>query len=163
MKSYYNHLVRNHTLEGMTLLQKLFDSICKINCLNEEIESLYHQASVKLEISDSVSFVLYMTYINKGKCLLYDIYKSSGISKQTINSAIRKLENEDIVYLEKYNGKSKIVFLTEKGKDYANQTAKKLYKAEFDTFKDWDEEEMGLYLKLMEKHRNSFKKQIEKL
>lgn len=65
MKSYYNHLVRNHTLEGMTLLQKLFDSICKINCLNEEIESLYHQASVKLGISDSVSFVLYMTYINK--------------------------------------------------------------------------------------------------
>lgn len=150
-------------MKGMTLLQELFDSICKINCLNEEIESLYHQASVKLGVSDSVSFVLYMTYINKGKCLLYDIYKSSGISKQTINSAIRKLENEDIIYLEKYNGKSKIVCLTEKGKEYANHTAKKLYEAEFSAFKDWDEKEMELYLKLMEKHRNSFKKQIEKL
>lgn len=53
-------------MKGMTLLQELFDSICKINCLNEEIESLYHQASVKLGVSDSVSFVLYMTYINKG-------------------------------------------------------------------------------------------------
>lgn len=150
-------------MKGMTLLQELFDSICKINCLNEEIESLYHQASVKLGVSDSVSFVLYMTYINKGKCLLYDIYKSSGISKQTINSAIRKLENEDIIYLEKYNGKSKIVCLTEKGKEYANQTAKKLYEAEFSAFKDWDEKEIELYLKLMENHRNSFKKQIEKL
>lgn len=150
-------------MKGMTLLQELFDSICKINCLNEEIESLYHQASVKLGVSDSVSFVLYITYINNGKCLLYDIYKSSGISKQTINSAIRKLENEDIIYLEKYNGKSKIVCLTEKGKEYTNQTAKKLYEAEFSTFKDWDEKEMELYLKLMKKHRNSFKKQIEKL
>ena len=150
-------------MKGMTLLQELFDSICKINCLNEEIESLYHQASVKLGVSDSVSFVLYMTYINKGKCLLYDIYKSSGISKQTINSAIRKLENEDIIYLEKYNGKSKIVCLTEKGKEYANKTAKKLYEAEFSTFKDWDKKEMEIYLELMEKHRNSFKKQIEKL
>ena len=150
-------------MKGMTLLQELFDSICKINCLNEEIESLYHQASVKLGVSDSVSFVLYMTYINNGNCLLYDIYKSSGISKQTINSAIRKLENEDIIYLEKYNGKSKIVCLTEKGKGYANQTAKKLYEAEFSTFQDWDNKELELYLKLMEKHRNSFKKQIEKL
>lgn len=150
-------------MKGMNLLQELFDSICKINCLNEEIESLYHQASVKLGVSDSVSFVLYMTYINNGNCLLYDIYKSSGISKQTINSAIRKLENEDIIYLEKYNGKSKIVCLTEKGKEYANQTAKKLYVAEFSTFQDWDNKELELYLKLMEKHRNSFKKQIEKL
>ena len=150
-------------MKGMKLLQELFDSICKINCLNEEIESLYHQASVKLGISDSVSFVLYMTYINNGNCLLYDIYKSSGISKQTINSAIRKLENEDIIYLEKYNGKSKIVCLTEKGKEYANQTAKKLYEAEFNTFQDWDNKELELYLKLIEKHRNSFKKQIEKL
>ena len=150
-------------MKGMKLLQELFDSICKINCLNEEIESLYHQASVKLGVSDSVSFVLYMTYINNGNCLLYDIYKSSGISKQTINSAIRKLENEDIIYLEKYNGKSKIVCLTEKGKEYTNQTAKKLYEAEFNTFQDWDNKELELYLKLMEKHRNSFKKQIEKL
>lgn len=150
-------------MKGMTLLQELFDSICKINCLNEEIDSLYHQASVKLGVSDSVSFVLYMTYINKGKCLLYDIYKLSGISKQTINSAIRKLENDDIIYLEKYNGKSKIVCLTEKGKKYANQTAKKLYEAEFSAFKEWNNEEIELYLKLMEKHRDSFKKQIEKL
>lgn len=150
-------------MKGMKLLQELFDSICKINCFNEEIESLYHQASVKLGVSDSVSFVLYMIYINKGKCLLYDIYKLSGISKQTINSAIRKLENEDIIYLEKYNGKSKIVYLTEKGKEYANQTAKKLYEAEFSAFQDWDNKELELYLKLMEKHRNSFKKQVEKL
>lgn len=40
---------------------------------------------------------------------------------------------------------------------------KKLYEAEFSAFKDWDEKEMELYLKLMKKHRNSFKKQIEKL
>ena len=76
------------------------DKVNQINCLNEEIDSLYHQAALKLGVSDSVLFVLYMLHTNDGKCLLYDIYKLSGISKQTVNSAIRKLENEETVYLE---------------------------------------------------------------
>ena len=36
------------------------------------------------------------------------------------DSAIRKLENEETVYLEKCNGKSKMVYLTEKGKTYTS-------------------------------------------
>lgn len=66
------------------------DKVNQINCLNEEIDSLYHQAALKLGVSDCVLFVLYMLHTNDGKCLLYDIYKLSGISKQTVNSAIRK-------------------------------------------------------------------------
>ena len=87
----------------------------------------------------------------------------SGISKQTINSAIRKLEIEEIVYLEKHNGKSKIVCLTEKGKPYANRTAAKLYEAECSAFRDWSEEEIDFYLHLIEKHNSSLRNQIEKL
>lgn len=39
--------------------------------------------------------------------LLSDIYKKSGISKQTVNSAIRSLEADGILYLEQYNGRAK--------------------------------------------------------
>ena len=96
------------------MFNKFHDRIYRINCLTEDIDSLYHQAALKLGVSDSVLFILYMTYVNGEKCLLYDIYKLSGISKQTINSAIRKLENDEIVYLEKHNGKTKMVCFTEK-------------------------------------------------
>ena len=142
---------------------KLHDKIYRINCLTEEVDSLYHQAAVKLGVSDSVLFVLYMLHISGEKCLLYDIYKLSGISKQTINSAVRKLENEEIVYLEKHNGKAKIVCLTEKGKAYTAQTAAKLAEAERRAFGDWSEEEIDLYVRLIEKHDASLRKQIEKL
>ena len=96
------------------MFDTLHDRISRINCLTEDIDSLYHQAALKLGVSDSVLFILYMIFIRGERCFLYDIYKLSGISKQTINSAIRKLEIEEIVYLEKHNGKSKIVCLTEK-------------------------------------------------
>ena len=142
---------------------KLHDKIYQINCLTEEVDSLYHQAALKLGVSDSVMFVLYMLHISGEKCLLYDIYKLSGISKQTINSAIRKLENDGIVYLEKHNGKSKIVCATENGKAYIAQTGARLAEAESRAFDDWSEEEIDLYIRLIGKYNNSLRIQIEKL
>lgn len=141
----------------------LQDRIFRINCLTEDIDSLYHQAALKLGVSDSILFVLYMIYINGEKCALYDIYNLYGISKQTINSAIRRLEDEDIVYLEKQDGRSKIVCLTEKGKAYTKQTAAKLFDAECNAFSDWSDEEMELYIKLIGKHNSSLRKQIQNL
>ena len=145
------------------MFNKFHDRIYRINCLTEDIDSLYHQAALKLGVSDSALFILYMTYVNGEKCLLYDIYKLSGISKQTINSAIRKLENEEIVYLEKHNGKTKMVCLTEKGISFAEQTSAKLLETEFNAFRDWSEEEIDIYLRLIEKHSISLRKQIKNL
>ena len=142
---------------------QLHDKIYRINCLTEDINSLYHQAALKLGMSDSVLFVLYMLHISGDKCRLHDIYKLSGISKQTINSAIRKLENEEIIYLEKHNGKSKIVCLTEKGTEYSLQTAARLAEAERRAFGNWSEEEIDLYVRLIEKNNASLRREIEKL
>ena len=142
---------------------KKFKNDYLLNCITEDIDSLYHQAALKLGVSDSVLFVLYMIYTNGDNYVFHDIYKLSGISKQTINSAIRKLENEDIVYLEKYDGKTKIVCFTKKGKSYIKQNAAKLFEVECNAFREWSEEEMDRYLSLIEKHDASLRKQIQKL
>ena len=156
MKSYYERKIK--------MSEIIQDKVNQINCLNEEIDSLYHQAALKLGVSDCVLFVLYMLHTNDGKCLLYDIYKLSGISKQTVNSAIRKLENEETVYLEKCNGKSKMVYLTEKGKNiyFQRQTAR-LFEAECKALSNWTEEEINPYLKLTERYHADLKNEIESL
>ena len=141
----------------------LDDIIAQINCLTEEVDSLYHQAAVRLGVSDSVLFVLYMLHTNGGQRLLYDIYKLSGISKQTINSAIRKLEQEKLIYLEKYNGKAKLVCLTECGRVRADQTAARLFEAEQAAFSEWSEEELQTYLTLNKKYNETLKEQISRL
>lgn len=139
------------------------NEIHRINYLGTELESLYHRASLKLGISDSVSVVLYAIYDAGSECLLSDIYKNSGISKQTINSAIRGLEADGILYLEQHNGRAKKVVLTEKGKDYVQTTVARLYQAEADTFDSWTEDEISAYMRLMEKYIDCFRQQIEKL
>lgn len=143
--------------------EHLHDKIFRINCLTEDTDSLYHQAALKLGVSDSALFVLYITYTSGGQCLLYDICRQSGISKQTINSAIRSLEKDGIIYLENHNGKSKIVCFTEEGKAYAQKTAAKLFNAECSALSGWTEEEINTYLRLFEKYNDSLRKQLELL
>ena len=137
--------------------------IKRINYLSNELEALYHQSSLKFGITDSVSIVLYTIYDSGNECLLTDIYKESGISKQTINSAIRALEADGILYLEQHNGRAKKVILTDKGRDYVQKTAARLYQAEMDAFDTWTDEEVSTYIRLMEKNVDCFRKQIETL
>ena len=84
-----------------------------------EINALYHEAAVKTGISDSVQNILYVLCEKGGKCLQSEISRLTGISRQTINSAIRKLEKEEIVYLEQGKGRNTILCLTEKGQKFS--------------------------------------------
>ena len=137
--------------------------IRRINDLANETDALYHQASLKLGISDSVSIVLYSIYDTGESCLLSDIYKKSGINKQTVNSAVRHLEAAGVLYLQQHTGRTKKVMLTELGKDYIQKTAARLYEAEMRVFDSWTQEEIDAYVHLMEKFAGCFRRQIERL
>ena len=140
---------------------KYQEQIQRVNCLTNDLNGLYHQAALNLGLSDSSLFVLYMLYNKGDNCLLNDICKESGISKQTINSALRKLESDGILYLEQDKGKTKRVRLTEKGKNYILQTGARLLEAECHAFDDWSDTEVEQYLNLMEKYNASFRVQID--
>ena len=137
--------------------------IRRINYLASEMQALYHQSSLKLGISNSISIVLYTIYDTGDSCPLSDIYKKSGISKQTIHSAIRALEADGIVALERDTGRSKRVLLTERGREYVQKTAARLYEAEIRAFDSWSEEEVDTYIRLMEQYTACFRRQIEAL
>lgn len=135
----------------------------RMNCLASDLDAIYHRAALKLGISDSVLFILYLLDEHDGKCPLNDIRKAIGISKQTLNSAIRKLECEEIIYLEQIGGRAKNVCLTEKGMNYAKNTARRLYDAEVSVFANWSEEDTKQYLSFMERYNRDFREQIEKM
>lgn len=139
------------------------EELGKINYLTTEIDALYHLSSIKFGISDSENMILYCVLDGKGECSLSEIYKMSGISKQTINSAIRNLEKKEYIDLEQVDGKSKKVVFTKKGKDFAEKTVAKLFDAESAAFKDWSEEDVNNYIQLTEKYLQAFKTEIEKL
>lgn len=139
------------------------EHIHRINYLSVEMDALYHQAALRLGLTDSAMLVLYHLYDSNGSCLLSDIYKQSGVSKQTVNSAIRNLEKDGIIRLEQKNGKMKIVHLTENGKKYVDKTVAYVFKAESAAYSTWTENEIEIYTHLMEKYVESFREQINTL
>lgn len=144
-------------------MQKKYREIVhKTNCLSNDMNALYHQAARKLGVADSVSIVSYALYEKGDGCALYDVYTESGVSKQTINSAIRKLETDGVLYLEQDKGKAKRIRLTESGKRFVRQTAEPLFEAECSAFRGWTDEELAMYLHLMERYNNAFRTEIEK-
>ena len=132
--------------------------LSRYNYLINEINASYHELSLALGLSDSAMIVLYAICDNEGSCLIKDICRNSGISKQTINSALHKLESEDIIYLESAGTKNKKVCLTEHGKRLADRTAGKVIEMENEIFSSWEKEDMEKYLELTERYLRDFQK-----
>lgn len=139
------------------------EKLKRFNYLSGEIEAIYHEAALKFSLSDSAMLVLYAICNNGESCLLSDIIHLSGASKQTINSALRKLEAEGIVRLEAVNGKKKNVCLTKKGRELTDRTVIRLLDIENGIFDSWSLEEQEMYLALTQRYLTAFKEKVKEV
>lgn len=135
----------------------------RYNYLLGETEATYHEISLKLGLSDSAMRILYAICDNGESCLLQEICRYCGLSKQTTNSAIRKLEKDGILYLENVNAKSKNVCLTNYGKIFVQKTAFRVIEMENAIFESWPEEDVKAYLKLTEQFLIDLKQKKDSL
>lgn len=127
------------------------------------IDALYHEAALKLGLSDSERDILYVLCNHGSGCNQSALYKETGLSRSTVNSSIRKLEQADILYLAAGTGRNTRVFLTEKGETYINETVGKLIQIENDIYLSWTPEERRIFLELNQRFADVFKERIQKL
>lgn len=113
-----------------------------------EIEAAYHEIFQCQGLSDSVGKILYTICCNGGRQPLNDICRTMGLSKQTANSAIRKLESDGLIYLDAIDGKSKMVCLTQTGEQLAEKAVMPVIEIENSIYGSWTREEQEIYLDL---------------
>lgn len=135
----------------------------RYNRIISEIEEVYHEIAVKQGFSDSVMVILYALAENEGKCRLTDLIKQTAVNKQTVNSALRKLEKEDIVYLEAAGGKAKRVCLTEQGFALVHETVEKIMDVERKIYASWSKEEWELYVQLTERYLCQLREEMKEI
>lgn len=135
----------------------------RYNRLISEIDEVYHELAVRQGFSDSAMAILYTLSDNDGQCRLPDLIKLSGVNKQTINSALRKLEKDEIVYLEPAGGKSKRVCLTEKGFSTIHETVDKVLDVEKKIYSSWSREEWELYMQLTERYLHQLREEMKEI
>lgn len=128
-----------------------------------ETDNTYHELALKVGLSDSAMLVLYTLCDMGGECSLQTICSFSGLAKQTVNSALRKLEKEEVVILKQQNGRNKNVKLTDKGMKLAENTVAKIMKVENEIMESWTKEEVQQYLSLTERYLNMLKEKLEEM
>lgn len=146
----------------MIMKEVLRPEMMKINSLLGETGAVYHEAAVKLGIPDSAMVILYLLSANGGVCAVSE-FGRSGLSKQTANSALRKLEAEGNVVLESAGGLRKNVRLTASGKKLAKKTALRVIAIENAIFDSWNEDDINKYIELNQKYLDQIREKIQKL
>ena len=122
----------------------------RFNRLIGETDALYHELAQRLGLSDSAFQILYTLHVEGGACPLRDICDFSGLTKQTVNSALRKLEAEGSVMTASSGARHKIVSLTPEGAALAERTVAQVIAIENDILGSWLPDELERYLRLTE-------------
>ena len=109
------------------------------------------------DFASSHGFILYQLCINE-KMNMGDLAQKINRDKSTTTVLVRKLEKEGLVKCE--NGendkRSRIVSLTEKGKQF-NQTTQEISKELLETFyKDFSDEEKNVFFEMLLRIKKNF-------
>ena len=135
----------------------------RFNYLVSELDNCFHEIAVQQGLTDSASKILYTLLDSNGSCPLSQILRSTGIPKQTANSALRKLEAEGTLCLQQDSGRKKSVCLTENGWRLAEMTVGQVQRMENEILESWSEAERQLYLDLTQRYLNQLKAKSKEL
>ena len=127
-------------------------ALLESNKLFKEFNNIYHDAALKLGISNSSLDILYSICELGDGCLQRDISKSTFIPKQTIHSSIRSLE-----------GRNMHINLTDAGRDYIKETIYPIITLENEAISSLTEDERRHMLILQSKHITALREAFNKI
>ena len=85
------------------------------NLIHSGMVSAYHEAALKLGISDTAMDILYAICEDGDGINQSILYKKTGIKKSTVNSALHKMQSNGMIELRSGEGRNIKVFLTKAG------------------------------------------------
>ena len=132
------------------------DYINEYNQLHKACDMLYRSVAARAGISDCAFWILYIVQNTKGICKQSDICENVSMSRQTVNSALKKLEKDGYLTLTKIEGKmGKAIRLTEQGNLFVQRHILPVMEAEERACAGFSEEEketfMGLFHALFDR------------
>lgn len=129
----------------------------------KEAEDIYHNYAKSFHLSDTVFWVLYSLWEKESAYTQTELCADWSYPPQTVNSALKHMEQEGIIELVLISGsrKNKQIFLTPKGEALADKVIAPLIQAEQDSFAAMNLRERSNMLFAMQKHIALLKKNIE--
>lgn len=136
------------------------------NRIWKEQDDLWREAAKKANLPETSFWILYILVVEENpdmtQALLCDDWH---ITRQTCNSAIKRLEHEGLLSLNtrKGAGNVKYISLTEQGHKLADKIIMPLIKADMDSFRSFTEDERRLIISLTERQLEYLKMETKNI
>lgn len=136
--------------------------VSEYNQLLKECDTIYHSAAVKMGLSDCAFWILYTLQDTQKTYKQSDICDSASMSRQTVNSALKKLEKDGYLTLRRIDGKmGKSIHLTEKGNQFVQRNIMPIMLAEETACSLFSDDEKDKFLKTFHSLVERLKTEIE--
>lgn len=138
---------------------RLFNKICK------ETNVIYHNYASSKGVSDTTFWILYSIYYYGEGITQTDICEEWFYSAQTINSALKSMEQKGLITLKlaPESKKSKQIFFTDTGHSLAEDLVLPVIKAEEQSFTGLDKKELEAMFDVSFKHLRQLENLITNL
>ena len=158
------YVITKSDLKGVNyMITKANHQLKEINRLYKELNDIYHSISNKLGISDSIFLIFYSIVEMGDGCIQKEISDYYSISRQTINTSVKKLESNGYIFLKKGKGRDMHIFLTEKGEDFIKEKIEPIMVLENSIFDEMSPKESDEFLKLTQKYVNLYRNKVKSI
>ena len=89
------------------------------------------------------------------------LYKNSGLGKTTINSAIRRMEQQNLLYLTPGEGRNTCVYLTDAGREMLRTSVEPVIRIENEIYSSWTKKEQELFVGLNQRYLDMFREKTD--
>lgn len=126
---------------------------------------IYHRLARHYRLSDSVFWVLYLLGEARGPMTQTKLCNALFLSKQTVNSALKKLESRGYLRMESMSGdrRNKLLSLTARGEELLRLAAEPTLAMEERAFLRLTPEERRTFLELSHRYLNAIREEAEPL
>lgn len=138
------------------------EAVFAINAFYEETNMIYHDIAKKRGLSDSAFDILYALYVEDGQ-RLSQLCKTSFLSKQTLSSSVKRLEEEGLLRTERQNSRFVQVFLTDAGWERARNFVEPVFEAEVRAVASLTEKEQAALPRFVEHYLGALRKEFAAL
>lgn len=132
----------------------------ELNQLIKELMDLYYETALKSGLSDSAFDILYAMVSMGNGCQQKDIADYYHMSRTTINSSLKKLEEQGYIAMQKGQGRNKHLFLTEQGESLIQSKIIPVMKMEDSIFTHMKPEDSKEFLRLFKEYIRIYRERI---
>ncbi len=135
------------------------------NQAHKKMNVLYHNYAKAIGLSDSAFWLLYSLYEHGDPCTQKELCEAWFYAPQTINTALKFLEEKGLISLEFIPGnkKNKQIFFTKDGDNLVENKIAPLVRAEERSFDRLDEDEREILLALTQKHIGLLEEELNQI